>query len=130
MPVDNLKIKEICNRVPYNTLMEFVEDNNVYIAPVGELVEKYSLEELVEYGKLILYPLSSINEDQQKQLQDILNCSYSKTGYFKNAERVWLDDITKVIDLLYEWHIDFNDLIIRNKAIDATESQAYEKYVM
>lgn len=129
MPVDNLRVKEICNRIPYNTLMVFTEDNDEYIAPVGELIEQHSLEELAEYGKLVLYPLSYINKSQQKKLQDILNCSYSKTGYFKNTEQVWLDDITKVIDLLYEWHIDFNDLIVRDIAIDATETDIYENYV-
>lgn len=129
MPIDNLKLKEICNRIPYKTLMEFVDNTSVIIAPVSELIEKYPLEELVEYGKLILYPISYIKERQQQELQEILNCSYSKTGYFKDAERVWLDDITKVVDLLYEWHIDFNDLIQNNKALNALENDAYINYI-
>ena len=132
MPVDNIRYKEICSRIPYNTLVEFTDNNEVRIATIKELMESHSLEEITEYGKLILYPLSSLNDSQKQELgQAMYNSMLMICGYFKNYKEneVWLEDMTIVTDKLYEWNIDFNDMVIRGMAIDATKTDAYEKYV-
>ena len=132
MPVDNLRYKEICSRIPYDTLVEFTDNNEVRIATIKELMESHSLSEIEEYGKLILYPLSSLNDSQKQELgQAMYNSMLMMCGYFKNYKEneVWLEDMTIVTDKLYEWHIDFNDMVIRNMAIDATKTDAYERYI-
>lgn len=132
MPVDNIQYKEICSRIPYNTLVEFTDNNEVRIATIKELMESHSLEEITEYGKLILYPLSSLNDSQKQELgQAMYNSMLMICGYFKNYKEneVWLEDMTIVTDKLYEWNIDFNDMIIRGMAIDATKTNVYESYI-
>lgn len=132
MPVDNMQYKEICSRIPYNTLVEFTDNNEVRIATIKELMESHSLEEITEYGKLILYPLSSLNDSQKQELgQAMCNSMLMICGYFKNYKEneVWLEDMTIVTDKLYEWNIDFNGMVIRNMAIDATKTDAYERYI-
>jgi hypothetical protein len=132
MPVDNIQYKEICSRTPYSTLVEFTDNNEVRIATIKELMESHSLEEITEYGKLILYPLSSLNDSQKQELsQAMYNSMLMICGYFKNYKEneVWLVDMTIVTDKLYEWNIDFNDMIIRGMAIDATKTDAYERYI-
>ena len=132
MPVDNIRYKEICSRIPYDTLVEFTDNNEVRIATIKELMESHSLEEIAEYGKLILYPLSSLNNSQKQELgQAMYNSMLMICGYFKNYKEneVWLVDMTIVTDKLYEWNIDFNDMVVRGIAIDATKTDAYERYI-
>lgn len=129
MPVEDIRIKEIYSRAPYDTLVRFVGNNIVRIATIRELLEAYSIDEIAEYGKLILYPITNITEQQKQQLEDIAEGRFSKIGYFRGMEKMWLDDVTRMVDLLKQWHVDYNDLIPRNMAVDANESNAYETYI-
>ena len=88
-----------------------------------------------DYNKLItcqvdevkpwLFPLSSISESQRLELQSIANDNrFSKNGYF-NLDRIWVEDMYKIMNKLNEWHIDYNRLIESNNANDATNKIVY-----
>lgn len=137
--IDNLYIKEVCSRLPYNTLMEFTDSNCVRIATIKDLLDSYPIEEIIAHGKLILYPLNEISEDMREQLGTILDSHFSKNGYFNIYEvgafdRIWLDDMVKILDILYSNHIDYNGLILNGRAKNANsysndnKFNAYEIY--
>ena len=126
--MDNLYIKEVCSRIPYNTLMEFTEPNQVKVATIKDLLETHPIEEVVAHGKLILFPLEEISNDLRTQLEDILDVRFSKNGYFNNVDRIWLDNMNKILDILYENHIDFNNIIFTGQAKNANSYAVGDKF--
>jgi hypothetical protein len=79
----------------------------------------------VDQIKPWLFPLSSITEKQRQELQGLANDNrFSKNGYF-NLDRIWVEDIYKIMNKLNEWHIDYNRLIESNNANDASTINIY-----
>ena len=126
--VDNLYIKEVCSRIPYNTLMEFTEPNQVRVATIKDLLETHPIEEVVAHGKLILVPLEEISNDVRIQIEDVLDARFSKTGYFNNVDRIWLDNMGNILNILYENHIDFNNMILNGYAENANSYTVGDKF--
>lgn len=79
----------------------------------------------VDQIKPWLFPLNSISELQRIELQSIVNDNrFSKNGYF-NLDRIWVEDMYKIMNKLNEWHIDYNRLIESNNANDASTINIY-----
>ena len=131
-----LLLKDLCARLPYDVLVR----RYVYTTPVDsiqsvELLDLGWLEELyaeeAEF-KPYLFPLSSMTEEQKKELEnlgwnfdnfEIHNVSECLGTY---REYVAHSDCFNLIDWFNKNHFDYRGLIPKGLAIDATEKRVYE----
>ena len=142
-----LLIKDLCARLPYNVIcqVEFKEDgkyNSKVMLLSGIFTDKayfttkggsiYSNE-----YKPYLFPLSSMTEEQEKEIQQIIGnpdyaCIIRKTdglelwlNFIDTDPTIWLDVIFEVQDYLNKNHFDYRGLIPMGLAIDATGLNIY-----
>ena len=131
-----LLLKDLCARLPYGVKFQsenietafFVDtsDNEVWIN--GTCIDDF---------KPYLFPLSSMTEEQAKEMQEIVGspkvaCIMRKTGGLElwldsidTDPTIWLDIIFEVQDWLNKNHFDYRGLIERKLAIDATGKNIY-----
>lgn len=84
----------------------------------------------VDQVKPWLFPLASITEEQRQELQSIVKDQrFSKNGYF-NLDRIWVEDIYKIMNKLNKWHIDYNRLIESNNAHNASIKNVYNEILI
>lgn len=142
-----LLLKDLCARLPYNVIyqVEFKEDgkyNSKVMLLSGIFTDKayfttkggsiYSNE-----YKPYLFPLSSMTDKQQKEIQEIVGnpdntCIIRKTdglelwlNFIDTDPTIWLDTIFEVQDYLNKNHFDYRELIPMGLAIDATNLNIY-----
>lgn len=142
-----LLLKDLCARLPYNVIcqVEFKENgkynskvmllsgiftDEVYFTTKGGSI--YSNE-----YKPYLFPLSSMTEEQEEEIQEIIGnpdyaCIIRKTyglelwlNYIDTDPTIWLDTIFEVQDYLNKNHFDYRGLIEKGLAIDATNLNIY-----
>ena len=121
-----LLLKDLCARLPYNPLVEYKgESYNVLGIAHGRLVlckpfMSYTLNEcpLVEEAKPYLFPLSSMTEEQKKELRTFDSLDAESTMSLGE----WA---IQLVDFYNKYHLDYRDLIPKGLAIDATGLNIY-----
>ena len=140
-----LLFRDLCARIPYNVkcynskyrpdLAEEIICITVnYNHPCVQLgTYLYKLEQVKPY----LFPLSSMTEEQEKEIQEITGnpdyaCIIRKTdglelwlNFIDTDPTIWLDAIFEVQDYLNKNHFDYRGLIEKGLAIDATNLNIY-----
>ena len=140
-----LLFRDLCARIPYNVkcynskyrpdLAEEIICITVnYNHPCVQLgTYLYKLEQVKPY----LFPLSSMTEEQEKEIQEITGnpdyaCIIRKTDGLElwldstdTDPTIWLDAIFEVQDYLNKNHFDYRNLIEKGLAIDATNLNIY-----
>ena len=124
-----LLLKDLCARLPYNVIcqVEFKE-NGKYNSKVM-LLSGISTDEAYfttkvgsiysnEY-KPYLFPLSSMTEEEKEEY-----CQLQQRIIY-NSKGVVNEDVTKYINWCYKKHLDINNLIPMELAIDATGLNIY-----
>ena len=137
-----LLLKDLCARLPYGVKVNGVFLN--YNKDKGKILyercdKKFIYEHLDRYETLkpYLFPLSSMTEEQAKEIQEIIGdpnyaCIMRKTGglelWLESTDTdptIWLDTIFEVQDYLNKNKFDYRGLIEKGLAIDATRLNIY-----
>ena len=135
-----LLLKDLCARLPYRVKISV--NNNI-----ESLQGINVLDNVVEYGSFLssdieevkpyLFPLSSMTEEQAKEIQEIVGnpdnaCIIRKTdglelwlNYIDTDPTICLDTIFEAQDYLNKNHFDYRNLINKNLAIDCTNLNIY-----
>ena len=138
-----LLLKDLTARLPYGVKIELSRwDMGEWIS-INTTLEPECIEELLndEDGdievKPYLFPLSSMTEEQEKEIQEITGnpdyaCITRKTdglelwlNFIDTDPTIWLDAIFEVQDYLNKNHFDYRGLIEKGLAIDATNLNIY-----
>ena len=131
-----LLLKDLCARLPYRikgfaehgvfkgivTLRNINIDNDCQ--PIACYNNYGSLHVKVSEFKPYLFPLSSMTEEQRKELQE-LHFDYISDEIFNDTEFVYHYDCMHLIDWLNKNHFDWRGLIPLDLAIDATGLEIY-----
>lgn len=148
-----LLIKDLCMRLPYRVVVDYA--HNAFDVHKGHYVKQgskciltcYLLNAFIsprqnengEYIKpYLLFPLSSMTEEQAKELFAIfgLTCPSTEEDYIKINECTGITffllrgfdvetHLDKLIDYLNAHHFDYRGLISKGLAIDATGLNIY-----
>lgn len=112
---ETLLMKDLCGRIPYDTVVNVKQYRDAYLASVnwwGEIGVKdytttlYPLEDVKPY----LRPMSSMTEDEERELEETLQYTqYTLESY----------------DWLNQHHFDYRGLIEKGLALEASE-QTYK----
>ena len=116
-------LKDLCGRLPYNTLVYAQNDNDWYESEICSQV----ISDLINEDYVIkpyLIPLSSMTDEQRKEYEGII---------YKNIELHWeryydvidVDDFDCLLDFYHKYHFDYRGLIHMGLAIDATNLNIY-----
>lgn len=147
MTEKELLLKDLCSRLPYGVKMNHIVDNEVSPSTLLGINEDYVILQgtggysyvPVEDYKPYLYPLSSISEEQSKELFNLFGINLVDsivTDYIKINEctgiTFFLDkgfDIETHLDKLLDWlnknHFDYRGLIEKELALDASNLGIY-----
>lgn len=130
----DLLLKDLCARLPYFTKVQIkneivvldsiCDDDGYHFNFIGEDREGVNIEEIKPY----LFPISSITEEQWKEITDIqikesLKSIDSNNDYMFNP-LFSIGDL-KTLDWCYVNHIDYRGLIPMGLALDATGLNIY-----
>ena len=142
-----LLLKDLCARLPYG--VKFMCTKNIYTAKGLDLIvadegdweyavtAKDTAPIEIDFIKPYLFPLSSMTEEQEKEIQEITGnpdyaCITRKTdglelwlNFIDTDPTIWLDAIFEVQDYLNKNHFDYRNLINKNLAIDCTNLNIY-----
>lgn len=137
----DLLLKDLCARLPYEVKFNF--NGNVYtLSGIDECVDdiwnwvkclcsKRISPIDIKYCKPYLFPLSSMTKEQKNQLKEIWDTDMNKALDYTISGEEELSDLhqffaaKKVIDWFNKNHFDFNGLIEKGLAIDATGLNIY-----
>ena len=141
-----LLFKDLCARLPYGVIVVtpkgrgyvcninltiFDYELGVNINPI--IRDPFSINDVKPY----LFPLSSMTEEQEKEIQEITGnpdyaCITRKTdglelwlNFIDTDPTIWLDAIFEVQDYLNKNHFDYRGLIEKGLAIDVTGLNIY-----
>ena len=142
-----LLLKDLCARLPYG--FKFMFNKNIYTTKGLDLIvtdegdwesavtAKDTAPIEIDFIKPYLFPLSSMTEEQEKEIQEIIGnpdyaCITRKTdglelwlNFIDTDPTIWLDAIFEVQDYLNKNHFDYRNLIDKNLAIDCTNLNIY-----
>ena len=142
-----LLFKDLCARLPYG--VKFMCNKNIYTTKGLDLIvtdegdweyavtAKDTAPIKIDFIKPYLFPLSSMTEEQEKEIQQIIGnpdyaCIIRKTdglelwlNFIDTDPTIWLDAIFEVQDYLNKNHFDYRGLIEKGLAIDATNLNIY-----
>lgn len=119
----DLLLKDLCARLPYGVKVQHqhqdylneVQTIEIISKKYGE-IETESVLGFVDDFKPYLFPLSSMTEEQRKEMEE--NClKFPQSGV--------LMPTYKTFDFFNKHHIDFRGLIEKGLAIDATNLNIY-----
>ena len=132
-------LKDICARLPYGVMLSITHNEytgetfNARISTIdycNEVKVRYGFEEYeqafsLEQIKPYLFPLSSMTEEQKKELDDMFNqeddiCEKIKTDNFEFSFYN-----KSIFDFLNKYHLDYRGLIPMGLANDATGLNIY-----
>ena len=130
--------KDICARVPYNLCVEYNKKPYYLVSCTSKWVNlarktsPYSFATDLGDIKPYLYPMSSITEEQLYEfycrfVENEVDFDDFKT-YYKNTFHKVLTSISDCYDVIQwfnKYHIDYNNLIPKGLAIDATNLNIY-----
>jgi len=138
----DLLLKDLCGRLPYGVMYEtkygpriindlFIYSNGpVYTDHnVGDYNEVYGIE--LGHIKPYLRPMSSMTEEEEKELSIILNYEFYVDDDFAlvaedDRHRIRLELCDGYIDWLNAHHFDFRNLIEKGLALEAPEDMYKE----
>lgn len=120
-----LLLKDLCARLPYS--VQCCAKNNHKISGslvgiIGENVHVFSSGHgvfSINVIKPYLFPLSSMTEEEKEEY-----CQLQQRVIY-NSKGVINEDVTKYINWCYKKHLDINNLIPMELAIDATGLNIY-----
>ena len=142
-----LLLKDLCARLPYG--VKFMCNKNIYTTKGLDLIvtdegdweyavtAKDTAPIEIDFIKPYLFPLSSMTEEQEKEIQQIIGnpdyaCIIRKTdglelwlNFIDTDPTISLDAMFEVQDYLNKNHFDYRDLIEKGLAIDATNLNIY-----
>ena len=142
-----LLLKDLCARLPYG--VKFMCNKNIYTTKGLDLIvtdegdweyavtAKDTAPIEIDFIKPYLFPLSSMTEEQEKEIQEITGnpdyaCIIRKTdglelwlNFIDTDPTISLDAIFEVQDYLNKNHFDYRNLINKNLAIDCTNLNIY-----
>jgi hypothetical protein len=117
-----LLLIDLCPRLPYGVQMNHIADNEVSPITLIGIDEDYIILRgggysyvPVEHYKPYLFPLSSMTEEQKKELQSLM--TQDSYGILYHTIESY--------DYLYKNHIDIRGLIPMGLALDATGLNVY-----
>jgi hypothetical protein len=116
---------DLCARLPYGVKIEVIEDNDFKDV---EVLDCYYLDRVNNkfYSiKPYLFPLSSMTEEQKKELGEMGWILQSFGIINKRAEIITHSDCLLLINWLIRNNFDFRGLIPKGLAIDATGKGIY-----
>ena len=120
-----LLLRDLCARLPYG--VQCCAKNNHKISGslvgiIGENVHVFSSGHgvfSINVIKPYLFPLSSMTEEEKEEY-----CQLQQRVIY-NSKGVVNEDVTKYINWCYKKHLDINNLISMELAIDATRLNIY-----
>ena len=142
-----LLLKDLCARLPYG--VKFMCNKNIYTTKGLDLIvtdegdweyavtAKDTAPIEIDFIKPYLFPLSSMTEEQEKEIQEITGnpdyaCIIRKTdglelwlNFIDTDPTIWLDAIFEVQEYLNKNHFDYRGLIEKGLAIDVTGLNIY-----
>ena len=142
-----LLLKDLCARLPYG--VKFMCNKNIYTTKGLDLIvtdegdweyavtAKDTAPIEIDFIKPYLFPLSSMTDEQAKEIQQIIGnpdyaCIIRKTdglelwlNFIDTDPTIWLDAIFEVQDYLNKNYFDYRNLINKNLAIDCTNLNIY-----
>jgi hypothetical protein len=125
-------LADICARLPYwlkceingkvEILDSICDDDGYYFNFIGEDKEGYTLDEVKPY----LFPMSAMTEDIKDEI-------YQETGLYDIFEdnQIHIEvgtnfaDVCKLFNILNKYYLDYNGLIPKGLAKDATGLNIY-----
>ena len=134
-----LLLKDLCSRIPYGVKVQMPiwdyndkitteEDATLYSVNTNDYCEtveydaKISVEEITPY----LFPMSSMTEEQKEEYYYIVNyISSDDTENWVEGEFIYVNQIKRLLHFYNTNHLDYNDLIPKGLAIDATGLNIY-----
>jgi hypothetical protein len=138
----DLLLKDLCARLPYGVKVrdELGRINKLVIGNADLIRLYYNDFSLYSEKKLslpYLFPLSSLTEEQLKEMQEIIGnpneacISVNTSGLelwlnsIDTDPTIWLDTIFEVQNWLNKNHFDYRGLIEKGLALDATNLNIY-----
>lgn len=122
----DLLIKDLCARLPYHTRVKVWLKDGTTEEGALDLEHNYGdvLRDAFYYDKIVkikpfLFPLSSMTEEEKEEY-----CQLQQRVIY-NSNGVINEDVTKYINWCYKKHLDINNLIPMELAIDATGLNIY-----
>lgn len=123
----DLLLKDLCARLPYEVQMNHIADNEHSPKTlIGIAKDMITLEGLggyefvdVEHYKPYLFPLSSMTEEQKKEFELSFDLNYA-SAYSQELQMA-----VNMIKWLNKNHFDYNGLIDKSLAMDATGLNIY-----
>jgi hypothetical protein len=127
-----LLLTDLCARLPYwlkceingkvEILDSICDDDGYYFNFIGEDKEGYTLDEVKPY----LFPMSAMTEDIKDEI-------YQETGLYDIFEdnQIHIEvgtnfaDVCKLFNILNKYYLDYNGLIPKGLAKDATGLNIY-----
>lgn len=118
----NLLLKDLCARLPYEVKVQMADGAVEELLNVN--VSTFICNGLRGLPKPYLFPQSSMTEE-------IIDEIYNNAGVYDIDSSVHIEvgtkfeDLTKMFDILHKHHIDYQNLIEKGLAIDATGLNIY-----
>ena len=131
-----LLLKDLCGRLPYGVKCDVgddkpytlsrieIDDKNGHILDFKEKKDGLDMQVYLSEVKPYLYPLSSMTEEQGKELQE-LYFDYISDEILNSIEFVYHYDCKRLIDWLNKNHFDYMGFIPMGLAKDATNLNIY-----
>jgi hypothetical protein len=140
-----LLIKDLSGRLPYGVYMEHIRTgmrghlHDLKVYPLYDKTDDHIYDYIcstdflgdgdyfdIEAFKPLLFPLSSITEEQEKELSK-LGVSYGEYALHDDIRGlgIMVDEAYIFFEFCYKHHIDFLGLIEKGLAIDATNENIY-----
>ena len=121
-----LIFKELCARLPYHVKCKIWIKDGTTEEGLLDLQHNYGnvLQDAFYYNKIkdikpYLFPISSMTEEEKEEY-----CQLQQRVIY-NSKGVINEDVTKYINWCYKKHLDINNLIPMELAIDATNLNIY-----
>ena len=118
--------KDLCARLPYHVKCKIWLKDETTEEGLLDLQHNYGnvLQDAFYYNKIkdikpYLFPLSSMTEEEKEEY-----CQLQQRVIY-NSKGVINEDVTKYINWCYKKHLDINNLIPMELAIDATGLNIY-----
>ena len=140
----DLLLKDLCARLPYGVKCQIdTGDTDVYVDTLGIItidgcvcfLETIDTEDVLGYGdiKPYLFPLSSLTKEQRNIISNKIREIQINNSPFGEIHDSGTDNLLNNITLCTKWlinyynenHIDYNNLIEKGLAIDATSLNIY-----
>ena len=123
----DLLLKDLCARLPYNcrVFYEYVDDLDGKTYGYSLTLNTWCIDELVANKAVIkpyLRPMSSMTEEEKKELQEIaVALSYNKDDIMIGTQINSFRQLDGVLDLFNSHHLDWRGLIEKGLALEAPE---------